>query len=1035
MRAGTDRNIADRCIRRIHLARESRRKLTALILTLSVIVSGNIAWLLKGIGTAMADDAVCGITEHTHTEECYETVLICGYDEEADPEIHVHTDECYAQVLICGLEEHVHTDECYAASSYETPEDWEKTLPALTGVKSDDILAIASSQAGYTEVSSGDGTESYSRYGTWYGNPTGDWNSMFTCFCLFYAGITENDIPYNSGVYAWQISLEDGGFLVTEDFTLSSGDIVFLDENADGECELTGIVADITDEAITLIEGDVDGAVTTVSVPNGDSGIYGAVSFCDVAAEELSDADADTNAAGEDEYLLPEETVPAEVTFSAQTESGITVNVSTIEGAFPEDVTMIVADVSAEDVMTQSQEALGEGTEIVDLAAVDISFYSEEGAEIEPEEGYTVSVEILLPEQQVAEADSYMLVHVGDSGAESITDAAVSQNGASFTTESFSIFVVTAIGEIDVQLLHDFLLDNIFGYPSDGKDPAHIPNSPGFPYMLQKGDVVTVVGYSTSADFRFSFDVNSGSGGLSYLTEVADSRNITLDTVTGLYRQEVQYQAANPGLATLKFNNGSQDELFYICSLPDSSDGKVFDMLGDWTLIPYNTISDPYLLLSGDVIGIRSSNTTFNLIDPPQWGSVCLQAVGDPVLQDDGSYIQYYRADRGWNSYTSNIDKAMIQGVSVLAFGNEWRNIYFKVMQGSFLDHADIEIADGGEYTVASMYNENGQLKKKITTYETYVCDVNSCVLYQEDGTVCPFYTNGGVLLPDCTGYSSENYWQDTTLQPGDAQYELTSKYKKRPRTDGQPGMEYYDFSNICYYLEDVNSAEFDVVLEMRPRMETVYYWNTAINDWSIESSADVSAQPYKYINNFIFNLDKTAVVDAYNKCPNNSGLDFTVHANSAILEITADKQLINGDLTGGDFKFAIVDDKGNVVAETTNDANGNIVFDTILFTKAGTYNYTIKEIKDNNLTSIRFDDTRYTIQIEVTENYGLLEAEIYLPGHDPGDIDYTFRNEVIYTLPETGGIGTIPFIAAGAALMGGALILLFLRKQRELDL
>ncbi len=68
---------------------------------------------------------VCGIEEHTHTEECYPSdepepdpesrVVICGMEE------HAHTDECIDEngVIICGIEEHTHAEECYLDTSVE----------------------------------------------------------------------------------------------------------------------------------------------------------------------------------------------------------------------------------------------------------------------------------------------------------------------------------------------------------------------------------------------------------------------------------------------------------------------------------------------------------------------------------------------------------------------------------------------------------------------------------------------------------------------------------------------------------------------------------------------------------------------------------------------------------------------------------------------------------------------------------------------------------------------------------------------------
>ena len=114
--------------------RAARRRTTALVLALSLVVSGNVFWLMKGVGTALEDEPSCGLTEHSHTEECYEKVLICEED-------HEHTDECYETRLICGMEEHTHTDACYisAVLERENQADWEKTLPQLTGTYSSDL--------------------------------------------------------------------------------------------------------------------------------------------------------------------------------------------------------------------------------------------------------------------------------------------------------------------------------------------------------------------------------------------------------------------------------------------------------------------------------------------------------------------------------------------------------------------------------------------------------------------------------------------------------------------------------------------------------------------------------------------------------------------------------------------------------------------------------------------------------------------------------------------------------------------------------
>ena len=133
--------------------RQQVRRYTALLLALALTTSLFVNWQLHGVGVAKTADYQCGEVEHQHTAECYEKVLVCGYEEgepedwnatvpddsapmddafgvdaaddasisaySAEPEYifvpHEHTDDCYQEVqeLTCWEEEHVHTDDCF----------------------------------------------------------------------------------------------------------------------------------------------------------------------------------------------------------------------------------------------------------------------------------------------------------------------------------------------------------------------------------------------------------------------------------------------------------------------------------------------------------------------------------------------------------------------------------------------------------------------------------------------------------------------------------------------------------------------------------------------------------------------------------------------------------------------------------------------------------------------------------------------------------------------------------------------------------
>ena len=108
-------------VNRFRHDRHERLVLGFVLLILAMFVTMTVYWQLRYTGITMTNETYCGIEEHIHTDECYESVLVCGY-EDGEIEIaegtHVHTDECYLSesVLVCGLEEneeHTHTAECY----------------------------------------------------------------------------------------------------------------------------------------------------------------------------------------------------------------------------------------------------------------------------------------------------------------------------------------------------------------------------------------------------------------------------------------------------------------------------------------------------------------------------------------------------------------------------------------------------------------------------------------------------------------------------------------------------------------------------------------------------------------------------------------------------------------------------------------------------------------------------------------------------------------------------------------------------------
>jgi len=148
--------------------------LRPILVVLALLVVLATAFMLIRPGITMERKAVCGLEEHTHDASCYESVLVCGYDdvpnvnessntstdaasETAAGEEHIHTDACYETKLICGLEEHTHQDSCYeTAAATSAPSATPTTTPSA---ESDEELSPVPSTEPVTEPTPTPATE------------------------------------------------------------------------------------------------------------------------------------------------------------------------------------------------------------------------------------------------------------------------------------------------------------------------------------------------------------------------------------------------------------------------------------------------------------------------------------------------------------------------------------------------------------------------------------------------------------------------------------------------------------------------------------------------------------------------------------------------------------------------------------------------------------------------------------------------------------------------------------------------------------
>ncbi len=454
----------------------------------------------------------CGKEEgegaHTHDDTCYEIhkVLIC--DKEEVKTEHVHTVDCFQVVDMSPEEIHaLHMSELPESdptADVESPDVWESRFASvpLSGHWDRDLLKIAETQLGYTESQRnfeavpdeyGDGytLKGWTRYGAWYGIPYGDWCAMFISFCLNYADIPESAVPFDCATTTWIDSLSARGmYAPAGSYDPKPGDLIFFDWEGDGLSDHVGIVWAVNPGSITTIEGNHTISVELFDYDLSDGHIQGygilpenpylptseddsrEAETAETAGTESNAENADDNSVSDSDPDDDQEDAP---TADASTEdanpdesassnaepivnmppfkesrlvSGIRVTIEADEGAFPEGTTVEIKAI--EDDGLAEQVAPVVNGKVVQIQAVDITFFDAEGNEIEP----LIPIRVTMrPNNETDEADGVEVVHVDNEGnVNAVTpDEAIAQpdKGAAFDADSFSPYVLVYVLKFD----------------------------------------------------------------------------------------------------------------------------------------------------------------------------------------------------------------------------------------------------------------------------------------------------------------------------------------------------------------------------------------------------------------------------------------------------------------------------------------------------------------------------------------------------------------------------------------------------------
>ena len=206
------------------------------------------------------------------------------------------------------------------------------------------------------------------------------------------------------------------------------------------------------------------------------------------------------------------------------------------------------------------------------------------------------------------------------------------------------------------------------------------------------------------------------------------------------------------------------------------------------------------------------------------------------------------------------------------------------------------------------------------------------------------------------------------------------------------------DFGKITFTLDDLNKA---LGKKSEKREHTFTYTVTESGE---VAGVTNDAKPSRTVS-FTVTDDGKGKLSVSRNPDGNAAFTFINAYNVKPVEdqITATKVLDGRDLRDGEFSFELREIKGEdseLIETVKNDADGNVVFSPIGYTKPGTHTYTLREVNGGTTSKgITYSDAKFTIETTITDNGdGTLSAQHVLKGTEPAEFKNTYSVTPIET-------------------------------------
>ena len=247
-----------------------------------------------------------------------------------------------------------------------------------------------------------------------------------------------------------------------------------------------------------------------------------------------------------------------------------------------------------------------------------------------------------------------------------------------------------------------------------------------------------------------------------------------------------------------------------------------------------------------------------------------------------------------------------------------------------------------------------------------------STVTYPQDKT---FTNTVKDLQPASTSFHFTKQFQGGTLKGGEFTFELRDDNGNVLDTVTNDKDGNIDFKPITYTSAGTHTYHVSEVKGLDPKV---------IYDTKI---ADLNVMVVKTIGETLNTLVSTT------KYPQDTVfINKIKDEKAATADIIFHKALHGRDLKAGEFTFNLRDDKGQIIAQASNDKDGRIAFTGLTYDKAGDYHYVVTEVKGND-EDVIYDDMVADVTVKVTQEIGdttnALVSSVVYPE------DTTFDNQI----------------------------------------